>query len=30
MHFAETMAQFQGLLLSRENEEQQLEVTETA
>jgi chaperone BCS1 len=30
MHFAETMAQFQGLLLSREQEEQKLEVVETA
>ncbi|HEU5403030.1 MAG TPA: AAA family ATPase [Terriglobales bacterium] len=29
MHFAETMAQFQGLMLSREKEEQSLEVVET-
>ncbi len=30
LHFAETMAQFQGLLLSREQEEQRLEIVETA
>lgn len=30
LHFAETMAQFQGLLLSREQEGQRLEVLETA
>ena len=30
MHDAETMAQFQGLLLGREQEEQELEVAETA